>query len=48
MITLTGELPLQPATPMREQGFEARYHFPLLVSGDQFFPTSGKNLEQSH
>ncbi|UCI26004.1 hypothetical protein [Mesorhizobium sp. B2-8-5] len=48
MIALAGELPLQTAVPMREQGFEAPYHFPLLVSGDQFFPTSGKNLEQSH
>ncbi|MBZ9985600.1 hypothetical protein LB572_00670 [Mesorhizobium sp. BH1-1-5] len=48
MITLTGELPLQPTAPMREQGFEAPNHFPLLAFDDQFFPTSVKNLEQSN
>ncbi|WP_156913617.1 hypothetical protein [Mesorhizobium sp. WSM3224] len=48
MVALAGELPLQPAAPMRKKGFEAPHHFQLLAYRGQFFPTSGKNLEQSN
>ncbi|MDX8462239.1 hypothetical protein [Mesorhizobium humile] len=48
MIALAGQLPLQTAVPMREQGFEAPDHFKPWRQRSQFFPTSDENLEQTH
>ncbi|MDG4899892.1 MULTISPECIES: hypothetical protein [unclassified Mesorhizobium] len=47
MVAVAGELPLQLAAPMREKGFEAPDHFQPWRQNGQFFPSSGKKLEQS-
>ncbi|MDX8468153.1 hypothetical protein RFM26_20865 [Mesorhizobium sp. VK23B] len=48
MVALAGQLPPQPAAPMREKGFEAPDHFQPWRQDSHFFPSLSKKLEQSN